>query len=233
MSAQISVESLFSFTRFNPECLIFLSLLRLNRVYRQRGFCKNTTIWQNILPVPTHGSHTNQESLVRESEGKKTKRCWNPCKERNKNSVFMKCGIREFWCWQSETFSSTSACKHRVVKNATAAKGAASWRRNRKIMLHFLNPGGLRRDGGGGQGGGKTSPAILPWFTVTASDTAPHYLYHVGGGGSKAQEKKAEDRYYIPLRAWSVQYDGSLSCLPLVVSWTKHRPADSLRTLLL
>lgn len=68
MSAQISVANLFSLTRFNPECLIFLSLSDLNRVHRQRGLCKNTTIWQNILPVPAHGSQTNQDSLVRESE---------------------------------------------------------------------------------------------------------------------------------------------------------------------
>lgn len=52
-------------------------------------------------------------------------------------------------------------------------------------------------------------------------------------GGSKGEEKKAEDRYHIPLRARSVQSDWSLSCLPLVASWTKHRPVDSLRTLLL
>lgn len=48
----------------------------------------------------------------------------------------------------------------------------------------------------GGALGGKTSTAILPWFTVTASHTAPHYLYHVGGGGggeSKREEKKGEE----------------------------------------
>lgn len=34
------------------------------------------------------------------------------------------------------------------------------------------------------------------WFTVTAGHTAPHYLYHMGGGGgreSKGEEKKGEE----------------------------------------
>lgn len=47
-------------------------------------------------------------------------------------------------------------------------------------------------------GGSKTLTAILPWFTVTASHTAPHYLYHGGGeggvgrggGGGKGKKKK-------------------------------------------
>lgn len=82
-----------------------------------------------------------------------------------------------------------------------------------KIMLHFLNPRGLRHGREEGALGGKTSPAILPWFTVTASHTAPHYVYHVGrrgGGESKGEEKKGEvgeDRCHIPVRARPVQSD--------------------------
>lgn len=125
--------SLFSFTRFNPERLIFLSLWRLNE---STGFCKNTTIWQNILPVPTRGSHTNQESLVRESEGsplKTEKNGSNPCNERKEN-VFMKCDIREFWRWQSETFS------RQVPVNTVCCKECNSCKR-----------GGLPRDVGTGK----------------------------------------------------------------------------------
>lgn len=50
--------------------------------------------------------------------------------------------------------------------------------------------------------GGKTSTAILPWFTVTASHTAPHYLYHVGGGESKGEEKKGEEGRIDTIFQW-------------------------------
>lgn len=54
----------------------------------------------------------------------------------------MKCGIREFWCWQSETFSSTRACKHRVVKNATAAKGGCLMTSGQENNAPFPQPRG-------------------------------------------------------------------------------------------
>lgn len=109
-------------------------------------------------------------------------------------------------------------------------------------MLHFLNPGGLRRGRTKGVGGSKTLTAILPWFTVTASHTAPHYLYHGGGEGGVGGERKEEEeerrgggenRYHILARDRSGQPDWSLSCVPLEACSTKHRPVDSLRTLLL
>lgn len=45
----------------------------------------------------------------------------------------------------------------------------------------------------GPQTKGGASTAILPWFTVVARHTAPHYLYHAGGGESKGEEKKGEE----------------------------------------
>lgn len=74
----------------------------------------------------------------------------------------------------------------------------------------FPKPWGPQTGGWRGAHGGKTPTAILPWFAVTASHIAPNYLYHVGGGESKGEEKKGEveeDRYHIPVRAWPEQSD--------------------------
>lgn len=141
-------------------------------------------------------------------------------------SECMKCEIWEFW--HGETFS-----RHTVVKHATAAKGGSLMTLERENNAPFPKPWGPQIGCGGRHN-------IASHFTVVYCHCEPHSspLPLSGGrrgerGESKGEEKKGGDRYHIALRARSAQLDWSLSCLPLVASWTKHRPGDSLRTLLL
>lgn len=140
----------------------------------------------------------------------------------------------EFWCWQSETFS-WSACKHRVVNHATTAKG--SW----LVTLEHENNAPFPKPWGPQMGGSTGGHNIDSHFTMVYCHCEPHSSplplsrRRRGSRGepTRGEERRGgEDRYHIPVRAQSVLSNWSLSCLPLEASWTKHRPVDSLRTLL-
>lgn len=111
---------------------------------------------------------------------------------------------------------------------------------NREVGgLNFLNPGASE---GGSNKAGET---IDNHFTKVQCHCKPHssplplcvcvlcplMCACVQEGGEVMEgKKKGEDRYHIPARARS---GWSLSCAPLEACWTKHRPDNSLRTLLL
>lgn len=131
--------------------------------------------------------------------------------------------------WKCQWTQSCKACN--------SCKRAALWHQSGKICSIFPKPWGPQTGDSMDTRGGGINRHLVYCHCTTHWATLPlSWGRSVKGRGEQreAEERRAgKARNYNPVRGHTVHSDCSLSCPPLVASWTEHRPVASLRTLLL